>query len=126
MDPNTIPALLYAAYNRHDPAAVADLYHPQATHVEVAQGRTVQGAQAIAAGLQRFFGRLPDARWQTRSLVVDPGGAVAITYLLTAHGTRVRLYGAHVLRLEADRIRHSEDYWDAGTFQRQIEQGETA
>jgi hypothetical protein len=37
----------------------------------------------------------------------------------------VQLYGAHVLRLEADRIRHSEDYWDAGAFQRQIEQGET-
>lgn len=120
---------LYAAYNRHDPAAVANLYHPEASHHEVAQGKTVEGSEAIAEGLRRFFAWLPDVRWQPRSQIVDPNGAVAITYLLTARGQQVRLHVVHVLHLEGDRIRRSEDYWDAGTFQRQIndiQQGETA
>lgn len=111
---------LYAAYNRHDAAAVVDLYRPDATHHEVAQGKTVQGAEAIADGLRRFFAWLPDARWEPQARIVDPDGAVAITYVLTAHDRRVRLHGVHVLHLEADRISRSEDYWDAGTFQRQI------
>lgn len=120
---------LYAAYNRHDAAAVAGLYHPDASHHEVAQGKTVHGAAAIADGLDRFFAWLPDVHWQPRTQVIDPDGDVAVTYLLTARGRQVRLNGAHVLHLEGDRIRRSEDYWDAGTFQRQINhttQGDTA
>lgn len=120
---------LYAAYNRHDAVAVADLYQPDATHHERAQGKEVHGAEAIADGLRRLFAYLPDARWQPRTQIRDPDGAVAITYLLTALGRQVRLHGVHVLHLEGDRIRRSEDYWDAATFHRQINhapEGETA
>jgi SnoaL-like polyketide cyclase. len=124
-------ARLYEAYNRHDPTGVAELYATDATHQDIAQGNTVRGPRAIADGLRRFFTWFPDAHWEPRSWIVDPGGAVAVTYLLTAtlqapmgpipaQGQRLSLRGAHVLHLAGDRIRGSEDYWDAATFKDQI------
>ncbi len=126
-----IPTRLYTAYNQHDPAAVARLYAAGATHEEIAQGNTRQGPEAIAEGLRRFFTWFPDARWEPRSQIIDPGGAVAVTYLLTAtlqapmgpfhpRGQQLSLRGAHVLHLGGNTIRRSEDYWDATTFQRQL------
>lgn len=134
-----LPVLLYAAYNGHQPASVARLYDTDATHEEIAQGRIVQGPERIADGLRRFFIWFPDAHWTPRSQITDPDGKIAITYLLTAtlqapmgpipaRGQRLSLRGTHVLHLNGSAISRSEDYWDAATFQRQlntINKGET-
>ena len=130
-DPADLAAGLYAAYNRHDPAGVGALYHAEGTHRDIAQDRTIHGPAAIAEGLRRFFTWFPDAHWEPRSQIVDPGGLVAVTYLLTAtlqapmgpvpaRGQRLSLHGVHVLQPDGDRIRASEDYWDAATFHRQM------
>lgn len=136
MGVSDLPTRLYAAYNRHDPESVARLYDAEATHEEIAQGNTRHGAQAIADGLRRFFTWFPDAHWEPRCQILDPAGEAAVTYLLTAtlqapmgpipaHGQQLALQGTHVLHLGANTIRSSEDYWDATTFQRQLNHTKT-
>jgi predicted ester cyclase len=126
-----LPARLYEAYNHHDPLAAARLYDTGARHEEIAQGGSRQGPEAIADGLRHFFHWFPDAHWEPQTHITDPGGPVAIAYLLTAtlqapmgplvaRGQRLSLRGAHVLHLRGDLIRGSEDYWDAATFHRQM------
>ena len=122
---------LYEAYNRHEPASVAQLYAADATHEDIAQGRPRTGPEAISDGLRKFFVWFPDARWEPHLQITDPDGRAAITYLLTAtlqtqmgpvpaSGQKISLRGVHVLQLQHGLIRRSEDYWDATTFQRQL------
>ena len=49
-----IADLLYGAYNRHDAAAVAELYDGNGTHEDIAMGHSKVGQTAIADGLQKF------------------------------------------------------------------------
>jgi len=131
VDDSDLPHRLYAAYNRHDPAAVADLYSATGTHEDIADGRPRRGPEAIAAGLQRFFTWFPDAHWETEFQISDGSGRAAITYQLTATlqarmgnivpcGQRIALRGVQVLQIDNGQIGKSADYWDAATFQRQI------
>jgi steroid delta-isomerase-like uncharacterized protein len=126
-----LPRRLYAAYNDHDPSAVAHLYAPHATHEDVAHGRPRSGPEAIAAGLRLFFGWFPDAHWQPAFQIGDGPDRVAIPYRLTAslqaqmgpiapRGQAISLRGVQVLEIEDGRIGRSVDYWDAATFQRQL------
>ena len=128
-----LAAKLYDAYNRHEPDAVARLYAPDATHEDIAQGRPKIGAGAIADGLRTFLGWFPDAHWEPRSQIAgaDADGQVAVPYILSAtlqsamgpvaaRGQRISLRGIHVLHMADGLIQRSEDYWDAGTFQRQL------
>jgi len=125
---------LYDAYNRHDPAAVAQLYAADGTHEDIAQGRPKTGPHDIAAGLAKFFGWFPDARWQPQVAICGSDGREAVTYILTAtlraqmgpvapRGQRISLRGVHVLDLRNGLIKRSEDYWDAASFQRQLNNG---
>lgn len=122
---------LYAAYNNHDFAAAAALYSASGSHTDVAQGRTQIGPAKIAEGLRRFFEWFPDVEWAPQSFITDPRGEVAIPYSMTAtlqaamgptlpRQQRVSLRGVHLIRLAGQQILSSEDYWDAATFQRQI------
>lgn len=126
-----IAAMLYAAYNNHDLAAVELLYAPDATHQDMAQPLGRAGAPAIAAGLGKFFGWFADAHWEPELQLRGPDGEFAIAYLLTctlgadmgpypARGQPISLRGVHILRVSDGRIRRSEDYWDAETFKRQL------
>jgi steroid delta-isomerase-like uncharacterized protein len=129
-----IAGRLYDSYNRHDPAAVAALYAADATHEDIAQGRPKTGPDEIAAGLGKFFGWFPDVLWEPQSAILGADGREAITYLLTAtlqaqmgpvapRGQKISLRGVHVLDLRDGLIRRSEDYWDAASFQRQLNNG---
>jgi steroid delta-isomerase-like uncharacterized protein len=129
-----VAARLYDAYNRHDPAAVAQLYAKDGTHEDIAQGHPKTGPDEIAAGLGRFFGWFPDAHWEPQAGIVGADGREAVTYLLTAtlqaqmgpvaaRGQRISLRGVHVLDQRDGLIRRSEDYWDAASFQRQLNNG---
>lgn len=126
-----IAEALYDAYNRHDTRAVAALYDVKATHQDIPMGHSKSGSDIIAAGLEKFLGWFPDARWEPRLQISDPTGLLAVTYLLTAtlgapmgqiaaRGQRISLRGAHVLQVHGGLIHSSEDYWDAATFQKQL------
>jgi steroid delta-isomerase-like uncharacterized protein len=120
---------LYDAYGRHDHRAILALYCDDATHDEVSQLKTKQGAAEIASGMQKLFSWLPDVRWEVKSMIVGGGGEVAVAYLLHATAPQksgtpgaktISLRGVQLIQVADGRIRHSEDYWDAATFQRQV------
>lgn len=121
---------LYGAYNRHDAEAAAALYDADGMHEDVAFGRPVRGHEAIAEGLRRFFAAFPDARWEPSAQLEEHGRAFS-RYLLTATlqqdmgpfhavGQRLELDGVHVLETAAGFITRSQDFWDGGTFHRQM------
>jgi steroid delta-isomerase-like uncharacterized protein len=123
---------LLAAYNARDAAAAAALYQDDGEHHEVAQAASRQGRPALQSGLERFFAAFPDAQWAAQLTIAD-AGCTAITYRLTGtlrqamgpfqpDGQRLEIDG--VLIIEADRagamIVRTADYWDSGTFARQM------
>ena len=123
-------APLYEAYNRHDADAASALYFPEGTHEDVAIGRPTRGREAIAEGLRRFFAAFPDARWTATDQLEENGRAFS-RYVLTgtlqqdmgpfrASGQRLELPCVHVLETSSGRIERSQDFWDGGTFQRQM------
>ncbi|MGM4916264.1 nuclear transport factor 2 family protein [Tardiphaga sp. 813_E8_N1_3] len=120
---------LYAAYDRHDHTAIQELYRHDATHDEISQSKTKQGAADIATGMQKLFAWLPDIHWKVNAMVGGEDGVVAVVYVMHAtvplkNGATetkpISLRGVQLVEVENGRIRHSEDYWDAATFQRQL------
>lgn len=131
-DTNAVVRALYNAYNSHRAVDVAALYKEDATHEDVAHGHPKIGAQAIAEGLQKFFGWFPDAEWGLISVIAGDEGRAAVQYTLTGtlsasmgpvvpRGQKISLRGLMVLSLENGKIARSEDYWDATTFQKQLQ-----
>lgn len=119
-----------SAYNAHDVDAAVALYAPDGEHREIAQGSARSGHAALADGLRHFLACFPDARWEVERVVGDASTAVA-TYTLTGTlqqqlgpfspaGQKVEIQGAMVLALDGDQIAWSADYWDGGTFARQM------
>ena len=127
--PKNVVNALYDAYGRHDHRAILAIYCDDATHDEVSQLKTKQGAAEIAVGMQKLFSWLPDVRWEVKSMIVGSGGEVAVAYLMHATAPQksgvtevktISLRGVQLIHVADGRIRHSEDYWDAATFQRQV------
>jgi len=129
-DPHAILAAFYDAYNRGAPDDAAALYEPDAAHSEVAQGRSARGRDAIASGLRHFLTSFPDARWEPERRIVD-GADAAVAYRLTGTlqaplgpfepaGQKLDLRGVHVFRFGDGGIAATDDYWDSGTFGRQM------
>jgi len=121
----------YEAHNARDAAAVAALYAPDASHEEIAQRKIKQGPKEIASGLGRFFGWFPDASWTPDRRAVGANGVAMMSYLLKAtlksqmgpiapREQAISLRGVHLLVIRDGLIHRSEDYWDADTFQRQL------
>jgi steroid delta-isomerase-like uncharacterized protein len=121
---------LFAAYNDHDLNAVASCYLGNATHVDVASGRPRTGPRAIASGLGYLLAAFPDAAWQVESAVAD-GDVAAVRYRLTGtlqgafgefdpRGQALDLAGVLWLELSAGAIARSIDFWDSGSFTRQM------
>jgi steroid delta-isomerase-like uncharacterized protein len=126
-------AALYAAYNRQDAATAASTYTDSGTHLEVATGRISTGPVAVRVGLIGFFKAFPDAKW-TPTRVIAHGSSAAVSYLLTGTlrarigpfepcGQVLKLKGVHLFELDGDKIAAAEDYWDSGTFGRQMAAG---
>jgi len=121
---------LFQAYDAHDLEQVASLYAADATHIDIAAGRPKQGRDRIVEGLASFFSGFPDARW-VASASATGGGRAFGQYVMTgtlqrdlwsfnAFGQQLELRGVLVLHCVNGLIRRSEDYWDAGTFRRQM------
>jgi steroid delta-isomerase-like uncharacterized protein len=125
-----VVSAFYEAYAARDPVAAASLYAPDGIHEEVATGQVRTGRDAIAAGLAHFFAAFPDATWETADPYWGTDGA-AVTYTLNGtlrsrfgpfepRGQQLQLRGVHVLKLAGSAIARSSDYWDAGTFGKQM------
>jgi steroid delta-isomerase-like uncharacterized protein len=127
---------LFQAYDAHDLERVASLYAADAIHVDIAAGRPKQGRDRIARGLASFFSGFPDARWAA-SATATGGGRAFGQYVVTgtlqrdlwsfnAFGQQLQLGGVLVLHCVNGLITRSEDYWDAGTFRRQMTDNQLA
>ena len=120
----------YAAYNGHDSAAAASLYGPDGKHLEVAQDRVVEGSAALQETLEHFFKCFPDANWTPHTLVAESDRA-AVAYVLTGtleaplgpfepNGLQLCIKGVHLFHTSPLEILETADYWDSGTFARQM------
>lgn len=121
---------LYAAYDARDPEAAAAAYAAGGQHREIATGSERTGFDAIRDGFAGFLSAFPDARWERRAVIIGDGEA-AVTYTLTGtlqghlgpfepNGQRLELRGVHVIHAPGGRIELCEDYWDTGSFERQM------
>lgn len=121
----------YSGYNGHDAVAAAGLYAPYGRHREVAQDRVVEGVGALRDTLEHFFTCFPDANWKPVTIVVEDDRA-AVAYVLTGtlhaqlgpfepHDQRLRLDGLHLFQTSPSGIVSTADYWDSGTFARQMQ-----
>lgn len=130
-EPASVAKQLYAAYNGKHVDVVGRLYADSATHQDIAHGRPKTGPSEISEGLGKFFGWFPDAQWELESIIAGDGDKVAVSYTLTAtlqtamgpispRGQRISLRGVQVLEVKNGKIQRSEDYWDATTFQKQL------
>jgi steroid delta-isomerase-like uncharacterized protein len=128
-EPEILEAL-FQAYDAHDLTRVAALYAADATHVDIAAGRPKQGRDCIVEGLGSFLSGFPDARWTPSGPATADGRAFG-PYVVTGSlqqdlwsfsglGQRLELRGVLVLHCADGLIQRSEDYWDAGTFRRQM------
>jgi steroid delta-isomerase-like uncharacterized protein len=121
---------LLRAYDAHDLERVASLYAADATHVDIATGRPKQGRDRIVDGMASFFSGFADARWTASASATGGGrafGRYVVTgtlqqdlWFFTAAGQQLELGGVLVLQCTDGLISQSEDYWDAGTFRRQM------
>jgi steroid delta-isomerase-like uncharacterized protein len=129
----TAPALLKAlvdAYNRHALSELIDLYDPEGIHEDVAGRRRKKGPVAIATGLGRFLQAVPDAHWAVDHVVGSPTGAVAAYVFqgtlrqslgdVEPRGQVIRLDAVLLVSVRDGLITRSRDYWDSGTFARQL------
>ncbi len=122
---------LFEAYNKHDLAAVATCYRDDATHVDITSGRPKVGPDAIAGGVGYLLAAFPDAVWHVEAAVKE-GDVTALRYLLTGtlqgtfggfepHGQSLELPGVLWLELSAGVIARSVDFWDSGSFTKQMQ-----
>jgi steroid delta-isomerase-like uncharacterized protein len=121
---------LFRAYDAHDLERVASLYAADAVHLDIAAGRPKQGRDRIVDGLASFFSGFPDSRWVVSASATGRGrafGQYVVTgslhqdlWSFTASGQHLELGGVLVLHCTNGLIQRSEDYWDAGTFRRQM------
>lgn len=120
----------YSAYNSHDSAAAASLYRPDGRHREVAQDRVIEGPAALQDTLEHFFKCFPDANWTPVTVVAESDRA-AVAYVLTGtlqaplgpfepNRQQLRLDGVHLFQTSQSGISETADYWDSGTFARQM------
>ncbi len=121
---------LHAAYNAGDPVAASSLYAETGAHVDIAAGRPKVGRAAIESGFRDFLAAFPDAHWDVDVLASNSNHAFG-RYVLTgslqrdmwsfeARGQRLELAGVHVIECQDGQIARCEDYWDVGTFSRQM------
>ena len=130
MGMNPAAAALFAAYNDHDLNTVASCYLGDATHLDVASGRPRTGPRAIASVLGYLRAAFPDAAWQVEAAVTDVD-VTAVRYRLTGtlqgafgefdpRGQALDLPGVLWLELSAGAIARSTDFWDSGSFTKQM------
>lgn len=131
MGMTTAVEALFGAYNQHDLAAVAACYRRDATHVDIAFGRPKVGPDAIAGGVGYLCAAFPDAVWHVEAAVKECE-VTAVYYRLTgtlqgafggfeARGQSLELPGVLWLELSAGAIARSVDFWDSGSFTKQMQ-----
>lgn len=116
----------YAAYAARDAQGAAALYAADGRHDEVAMGKSRQGREALAEGLEGFWRMLPDVAW-FRQGYIRAGDHVAVPYHMTGTFARkdgskrpIALDGLHLFEIRDGVLRVTKDLWDLDLFKAQM------
>lgn len=130
MDPLTVARRYFDAWNRRDPQAIRDTFAEGGTYTDpvVPGGLDPPGAAGYAEGL---FAGFPDLAFAIGREVVGDDGVVSAEWTMTGTndgpyrglpptGRSVRLPGADVIRVEGDRVRSVDGYFDTPVVPAQL------
>lgn len=119
-----------AAWNRHDGAAVADSFAAGGTYTDptVPQGVSGAGMREVCAG---FVAAFPDLSFEIVEIIDSGQGSVAVRWIMRgantgavgdapATGRGVCLPGVDCLRVEGDKLRSVQGYYDVATLNAQL------
>jgi steroid delta-isomerase-like uncharacterized protein len=119
-----------AAFNTHDAAAAAVLYHEDAINLQIPMGEPVRGREEIINALVRLFRAFPDSRAEAESVFED-GEWTTIEWILTGTfrdefaghaptGRSFVLRGSEFFQVTQGKIRQQRGYWDKSTWFKQL------
>lgn len=119
-----------AAMHTGDVHAAAELYHEDATNLQVAVGVPAVGKAAIVADLQEFFRAFPDSETHVENLFED-GEWAMLEWLgrgtwqgdfagRSANGQAFELRGCGFFRIIDGKIKFQRGYWDRVTWFTQL------
>src|SRR5262245_23542558 len=118
------------AWHSHDAIRAADLYHEDATNLQVAIGVPAVGKQAILADTQSFFRAFPASETHIENLFEDGEWAILEwsgrgTWLgefagQPPNGREFTLRGCGFFRIVDGKIKFQRGYWDKATWFTQL------
>src|SRR5262245_55023372 len=126
MQPLQVAQLYFDAWNRHDGDGVVALFAEGGTYNDPASGGDRTGEQ-IKAYAQDLWTALPDVSFELVSAAVSGDGLLAAQWImrgvnngpfagLPPSGRSVTLPGADFIRVESDKIRSVQGYFDTRAF----------
>ena len=115
-----------AAYNQRDAYAAAELYHEDATNLQVALGTPTNGRQAMLDDLLSFFNAFPDNFTHVENLFED-GEWVMLEWFgggtwrgefggMAPNGRSYTLRGCGFFHVPDGRIRFQRGYFDKASW----------
>ena len=124
MEPAEVAQRYFEAWNGRDPGAIVATFAEGGTYIDPAVPTPLTG-DAIGAYAQGLWAAFPDLAFQIVSVAVNADGLVAAQWLMTGTNTgsfnglpptgkSVSLPGADFVRVEGDRIRSVQGYFNAG------------
>ncbi|HVJ65213.1 MAG TPA: nuclear transport factor 2 family protein [Bdellovibrionota bacterium] len=109
--------------NTHDADALAELYHPEATNLQVAIGTPLIGRDAIRNDFRDFFKNIPDTFTHVVNLFEDGEWAILEWSgggLFQPTGKTFTLNGCGFFQIKAGKIHFQRGYWDKHTWFTQV------
>ena len=112
--PTEVLQNVFAAFNRHDAAAVASFYAKDAILISPDFCGQKVGPAAVRANYAKYFETFPDANDRIVSLVQD-GNAVAAEFVFTGtmDGRKIEIPLASFVRVKNGKIVRDVTYFDA-------------
>lgn len=123
MNPKAVLKEWVRLMNTHEAEALADLYHPEATNLQVAIGKPLNGRVEILEDFRSFFANIPDTFTKIENLFEDGEWAI----LEWSGGGNFRptnktftLRGCGFFQVKEGKIVFQRGYWDKFTWFSQV------
>lgn len=130
MDAVSVAHAYFDAWNRHDPAGIVAAFHDGGSYSDPATGGALAG-QAISQYAGGLFAAFPDLSFEVITFARAGDDVVAAEWIMPGVNTgplfdgpptdkRVELGGADFVKVEGDKIRSVNGYFDQKDFVQQL------
>lgn len=130
LTPKQIATQWLAAFNMHDAAAAALLYHEDAVNLQIPIGEPVRGRESIFSALVGLFRAFQDSRAEVETIFEDGEWAI-IEWILAGTfrdtfaghaptGRSFVLRGSEFFQITQGKIHLQRGYWDRSTWFKQL------